>query len=58
MGGWDILVVALIGLAFYVWGVRSAWRNPTLLEAERELGTTPAGADSEDDERAKADARV
>ncbi|MEV5775723.1 APC family permease [Streptomyces antimycoticus] len=57
-GGWDILVVALIGLAFYVWGVRSAWRNPTLLEAERELGTAPAGADSEDDERAKADARV
>lgn len=38
--GWDVVVVAAIGLAFYVWGVRSAWHNPTLAglfaEAERE----------------------
>ncbi|KNB51741.1 APC family permease [Streptomyces caatingaensis] len=35
--GWDLLVVAVIGLAFYVWGVRSAWRNPTLVATEREI---------------------
>ncbi|WP_046090307.1 hypothetical protein [Streptomyces antioxidans] len=46
-GGWDIVIVALIGLAFYFWGVRSAWRNPTLLEAERELVATPADATGE-----------
>lgn len=28
--GWDVVVVSAIGLAFYVWGVRSAWHNPTL----------------------------
>ncbi|MBZ4318510.1 APC family permease [Streptomyces huiliensis] len=35
--GWDLLVVALIGLAFYVWGVQSAWRNPTLVATEKEI---------------------
>ena len=40
--GWDILVVTLIALGFYAWGVRSAWRNPSLLQAERELADTTA----------------
>ncbi|MCK9366923.1 MAG: APC family permease [Metallibacterium scheffleri] len=31
--GWDLLVVAVIGLVFYVWGVRSGWRTPAI-EAE------------------------
>lgn len=35
--GWDIVVVVLLSLGFYVWGVRSAWRNPTLVETEKEL---------------------
>ncbi|MFI0737095.1 APC family permease [Streptomyces sp. NPDC021100] len=35
--GWDLLVVALIGLVFYAWGVRSAWRNPSLVAAEEEI---------------------
>lgn len=35
--GWDIAVVVVIALAFYVWGVRSAWRNPTLVETEKEM---------------------
>ncbi len=35
--GWDLLVVALIGLAFYAWGVRSAWANPSLAAVKREL---------------------
>ncbi|MEV6975730.1 APC family permease [Kitasatospora sp. NPDC093806] len=35
--GWDLLVVAAIGLAFYAWGVRSAWANPSLDAVKREL---------------------
>jgi amino acid transporter len=31
--GWDLLVVAVIGLLFYLWGVRSGWRTPAV-EAE------------------------
>ncbi|MGK5638801.1 APC family permease [Streptomyces sp. URMC 126] len=40
--GWDLVVVALIGLAFYMWGVRSAWRNPTLVAAEKEIAEIEA----------------
>lgn len=40
--GWDLLVVALIGLAFYFWGVRSAWRNPTLVATEQEMAAMEA----------------
>jgi amino acid transporter len=28
--GWDLAVVAAIGLAFYVWGVQSGWRTRSL----------------------------
>ncbi|WP_269853446.1 APC family permease [Streptomyces sp. RPT161] len=35
--GWDLLVVAVIGLAFYFWGVRSAWHNPSLEAVREEL---------------------
>ncbi|MFB7630563.1 APC family permease [Streptomyces sp. NPDC056149] len=54
--GIDLAVVAAIALAFYFWGVRSAWRNPTLIKVEAEIaaaqaadeaaagGKTPAGA--------------
>ncbi|WP_431776558.1 APC family permease [Streptomyces cucumeris] len=60
--GWDILVVAAIGLAFYFWGVRSSWRNPTLLEAERELADAAAEeaaeADEADDDLDKTPVRV
>lgn len=30
--GWDMLVVAMVSLVFYFWGLRSAWMNPTLKE--------------------------
>ncbi|MER5351411.1 APC family permease [Kitasatospora sp. NPDC002551] len=43
--GWDLLVVAVIGLAFYAWGVRSAWANPSLAAVKREMletDTAPA----------------
>ena len=31
--GWDLLVVALIGLAFFAWGYRSGWRTPAVVQA-------------------------
>ena len=33
--GYDLAVVAVIGLVFYLWGVASGWRTPAI-EAERE----------------------
>ena len=35
--GWDLLVVAAIGLGFYYWGVHSAWHNPSLEAVREEL---------------------
>ncbi|MFF3767838.1 APC family permease [Streptomyces sp. NPDC001922] len=53
--GWDILVVALIGLAFYAWGVRSAWPNPSLADVRAEMavaeGETADGREKSDLER-------
>ncbi|WP_424889953.1 APC family permease [Streptomyces sp. XH2] len=40
--GWDIVVVVLIALAFYAWGVNSAWRNPTLVATEKEMAAAEA----------------
>jgi hypothetical protein len=31
----DLVVVAVIGLVFYLWGVKSGWRTPAV-EAARE----------------------
>lgn len=28
--GWDQLLVALVSLAFFLWGVKSGWRTPAL----------------------------
>ncbi|WP_229322861.1 APC family permease [Streptomyces sp. UNOC14_S4] len=54
--GWDIAVVVLIALAFYFWGVRSAWRNPTLVETEKEMQAAAAAEAAE--ESASADAKA
>ncbi|MFF2116389.1 APC family permease [Kitasatospora sp. NPDC058184] len=35
--GWDLLIVAAIGLAFYYWGVASAWANPSLAAVREEM---------------------
>ncbi|MFD9060141.1 APC family permease [Kitasatospora purpeofusca] len=43
--GWDLLVVALIALAFYAWGVRSAWANPSLAAVKLELAGDAGAAD-------------
>ncbi|MDX3225833.1 APC family permease [Streptomyces sp. ME19-01-6] len=61
--GWDILIVAVIGLFFYAWGVSSAWRNPTLVQAEQELtaaakAEAEAAGEADDDRREKAAAGV
>ncbi|MFF2042126.1 APC family permease [Kitasatospora sp. NPDC058170] len=50
--GWDLLTVAVIALAFYRWGVRSAWQNPSLAQVRQELtaaadGEGAAGGDAE-----------
>ncbi|MFD8381853.1 APC family permease [Streptomyces sp. NPDC059679] len=62
--GWDFLIVAVIGLLFYAWGVGSAWRNPSLVQAERELAAdaeaeaAEAAGEADDDRREKATAGV
>ncbi|MGA5820736.1 APC family permease [Kitasatospora sp. NPDC094028] len=35
--GWDLLIVAAIALAFYYWGVASAWANPSLAAVRQEM---------------------
>ncbi|MGK4584082.1 APC family permease [Kitasatospora sp. HPMI-4] len=39
--GWDLLIVALIALGFYFWGVRSSWQNPSLAKVREELAAEP-----------------
>ena len=34
--GWDLLFVAVVGLVFYVWGVKSGWRTPSIEAALNE----------------------
>ncbi|KOG91380.1 amino acid:proton symporter [Streptomyces varsoviensis] len=53
--GWDIVTVVLIGLVFYVWGVRSAWRNPSLVAVEREMAAA-AEAEAQAEAAGAADA--
>lgn len=36
--GWDLAVVAALGLAFYLWGVRSGWHTPAVALAQAEHG--------------------
>ena len=40
--GWDLVVVAVIGLVFYVWGVKSGWRTPSVEAAQLEAQSNPA----------------
>jgi amino acid transporter len=37
--GWDLVVVAAVGLVFYAWGVQSGWRTPSVEAAH---GDVPA----------------
>ena len=31
--GWDLLVVAMLALVFFIWGVKSGWSTPAVQEA-------------------------
>jgi amino acid transporter len=35
--GWDLAVVAAIGIAFYFWGINSGWRTPAVEAAHGEI---------------------
>ena len=39
--GWDLVTVAVIGLVFYLWGVRSGWRTPSVEAAQLEAREHP-----------------
>jgi amino acid transporter len=34
--GWDLIVMAIVGFAFFVWGARSGWNTPAAQQANRE----------------------
>jgi amino acid transporter len=36
--GWDLIVVAVLSLIFFIWGARSGWRTPALRHAQMESG--------------------
>jgi len=36
--GWDLTVVAALGLSFFIWGVRSGWNTPMLQQAQSNDG--------------------
>ena len=39
--GWDLAVVAVIGLLFFLWGVKSGWRTPSVEAAQLEARIDP-----------------
>lgn len=39
--GWDLAVVAVIGLVFFLWGVKSGWRTPSVEAAQMEARRDP-----------------
>ncbi|MEP7186494.1 MAG: APC family permease, partial [Rhodanobacter sp.] len=53
--GWDLAVVAVIGLVFFLWGVKSGWRTPSIdaerLEASQHPGELQIPPDEEEAER-------
>ncbi|HEX7340475.1 MAG TPA: APC family permease, partial [Rhodanobacteraceae bacterium] len=39
--GWDLVVVALVGAAFYFWGVKCGWRTPSIEAIQMEAKANP-----------------
>ncbi len=39
--GWDLALVAVVGLLFYIWGVKSGWRTPSVEAAQLEAHNDP-----------------
>jgi amino acid transporter len=54
--GWDLAVVAVIGLLFFLWGVKSGWRTPSIeaerMEAAQHPGDLQVPPDEDEAERA------
>jgi hypothetical protein len=40
--GWDLVVVASLGLIFFIWGVRSGWRTPAVQQAQLDQSGLPS----------------
>jgi hypothetical protein len=36
--GWDLMVVGIIGLLFFIWGARSGWSTPAIEQAQIDHG--------------------
>ena len=36
--GWDLIVVAALGLIFFIWGVKSGWSTPAVRQAQIDHG--------------------
>jgi amino acid transporter len=43
--GWDLVVVAAIGLVFFFWGVRSGWKTPSVQQAHIDHAQKPPGSE-------------
>jgi amino acid transporter len=43
--GWDLALVALIGVAFYFWGIASGWRTPAVETAHGDIPPFEADED-------------
>jgi hypothetical protein len=41
--GWDLVVVAICALGFYVWGLYSGWRTPHLIETAEQRSAEQHG---------------
>jgi hypothetical protein len=50
--GWDLVVVAVIGLVFFLWGVKSGWRTPSIEAERREAAAHPDDLQIPPDEEA------
>ncbi|TQF01882.1 APC family permease [Kitasatospora acidiphila] len=50
----DLVVVALLALAFYFWGVRSAWSNPSLDQVKAEMAEAAEAESADEAELTKA----
>jgi amino acid transporter len=42
--GWDLVVVAALGLIFFVWGVKSGWTTPAVQQAQIDHGGQSAAS--------------
>jgi len=42
--GWDLVVVAALGLVFFVWGVKSGWSTPAVRQAQIDHGAGSVAA--------------